>query len=100
MTFSEIYGSTTFQLHLRNDGKVDFVECCGDPHGGGAWSGGPSNNLRQCTHVLDCIGSRSPNVYRKVYEHIQHQQESCYVSLANYCKKKNNELLQEFQMID
>lgn len=100
MTFSESYGDTTYRVILEDGGKVYFSNWCDNPHSGGAWSDSPYGNLSECIRTLNNIGSRSPEVYRAVYEHIKQRTEQPYIDLANYCKRKNNEIAQKFQIID
>ena len=90
-------------IRLEDEGRVSYSAWEFE----GATSGYPDdkpsygiNPYRSFVSYLDSVAKNYPEVYHAVYQHIQSRKESDYVSLADYCKRKNNEYARKFRVIE
>lgn len=96
-----------YSIELLSDGKVCYatwefegaISSCPDDEPATGMCG-DHNPYGSFVSTLDRVAERHPEVYRAVYEHIQGRTEDAYVRLAEYCKRKNNQYISKFQIIE
>lgn len=107
MKFKSGLGNVSVYVEGKENGKLDFgtVNHSEMPAREGHFTIGESDWLEEqflsaAIGILDDIAKHHPEVYGEVYHHIQPRTEESYVTLAMYCKKKNNEIARKLHIIE